>query len=1015
MDPLTAFGLSASIVQFIGFASDLISRSREIYNSSKGCTNETETLDTVYGQLRNLSSSLETSFAQDLVIEEVQEKGIVQHVLAIADLASTCKLNCDRLLETVDELKGKNGAQTRWKSFKLALKTVWKDNKIVELENSLHHTQTTLILHICAMTSYWQGAHQRQLDSLRAENYRISSEQSSRLYDISKGIIELRTKGIKSEHYNNNFTLDDIVLLQTRIAKLSASEKDAAKEHAILTSLSFDSRYARHGSIKEAHRKTLSWVFEDEPARDPEARYASSNLIRWLRNPDGIFWVSGKPGSGKSTLMKYISNHTTTRKTLSQWAYPEPAIVACHYFWSAGTPMQKSHEGLLQTLLYDIFRQLPDLIETTCIERWPNQVEALSREPWTLPELNRVLRRIVDRSDLGVKFCFFVDGLDEYEGDHLDFCQTLKELSKSSHVKLCVSSRSWNIFEDSFGRDEARKLYMHDFTKPDIRSYVESRLREHPRWDEVDAEAEDIKWLVDEITERAAGVFLWVFLVTRELRNGLTEYDSFSDMRRRLDNIPTDLEVFFKQILDSVEPFYHRKLATTLRIALAARQPASFLIYSFHDDEDEDPDYALEFPIEPLSAQKLALRKRQITRRLNGRCRGLLEYNPNSGYVEFLHRTVMDYLHTRKISMYLKSKSPPEFDPYLSLLKAFVAYIKSTKFPETIQRIKFATYSPSKLMFALKEALVYAKNLGKHIAAFEYIEELERCVITMHQTGQAKLNVWTSSPTQSCLFFREPAVEAGLDEYFCHILSKIPGYFLDFQGSDMEHVSVLALCAALKPRCDEIGNSFLSQQVYRRKTIHYSRELAKEPKAWTILLESILPSNPTLALDRSRFAWYLQSRAISMMLKNGADPNAKIYHLGSPGYTVAWLRFSVASFAIPPGSFHETRFMHDLNSFISAGANMRAPVSNPLGECESAPVPSLDAFFTILSEKANDLDRLNAGLLARVTEILMSRARATGVGIDSYWCIIEKAFTLEIISRLRKAFASPDPRKELTQ
>ncbi|KAI0111800.1 hypothetical protein F4814DRAFT_423620 [Daldinia grandis] len=1007
MDPLTAFGLSASIVQFIGFASDLISKSREIHSSSKGSTDEVETLDTVYGQLRNLSSSLETSFQRDLLIEEIKEKEIVHHVLAISDLASTCKLNCDRLLETVRELKGKNGAHTRWKSFKLALKTVWKDNKIADLEQSLHYTQTTLILHICAMTSYWQGVHQRQLDNLRTENYRMRSEQSSKLSDIAKVIIELRARGIKSEHYNSLLTLDDIESLQARIAKLYISQKDAAKEHMIISSLSFDSRATRHCSIKEAHKKTLSWVFDNTQARVSRLGSASDNLIRWLRNPDGIFWVSGKPGSGKSTLMKYISDHPTTIKTLSQWAYPDPVIVACHYFWSAGTSMQKSYQGLLQTLLYDIFRQLPDLIETTCTERWAKPAEAMSHELWTLPELSRVLQRITNRRDLGVRFCFFVDGLDEYEGDHLDFCQMLRELSKSPHVKLCVSSRPWNVFEDSFGRDEARKLYMHDFTRPDIRAYVESRLQEHPRWEEVDAEAEDTSWLIEEITERAAGVFLWVFLVTRELRNGLTEYDSFLDMRRRLNNIPSDLEVFFKQIIDSVEPFYHQKLATTLRIALAARQPASFLIYGFHDDEDEDPDYALKLPMEPLSARRIAIKEKQISRRLNGRCRGLLEFNSNSGYVEFLHRTVMDYLRTQTISLYLESKSPSGFNPTLSLLKAFVAYIKSTKFPEPIDRTQFATYTPSKLMFTLKEALAYAKQLGESTVAFEYIEELENCILTMHRKGQAKFNVWGHSSNQVHLFFREPAVEAGLDEYLRHILSKSPDYFIDFQGSAMEHVSLLALSSALKPRWDELGGSFLSQQARRANAIHYSRELAKVPRAWVILLEYALPLNPIPGSDNSKLAWHIQSGSISMMLKQGADPNARTYHQASSGYTVAWLRFAVASLSLPLGSFHQTKFIHVLNSFISAGANMRAPVSNPLGEGESSPIPGLDAFFNVLLRRASDLDGFNVELLAIVTERLMARARATGMETDSYSSIVEKAFPPEIASRVRTAFTSP--------
>ena len=358
----------------------------------------------------------------------------------------------------------------------------------------------------------------------------------------------------------------------------------------------------------------LEWLLKG----DEES--SKGNLLGWLRKGDGFFWVSGKPGSGKSTPMKFITDQPQTLQALSIWAYPKPAVVARHFFWSAGTPMQKSWQGLLQTLLYEIFRQLPDLIESTCTERWSKTTEELNHDTWHLPELRGILQRIANRENLTTNFCFFIDGLDEFEGDHLEFCGVLQGLSELPYIKLCVSSRPWNVFEDSFGGDASSKLYMNRLTRKDTRSYVESFLQEHPRWKELKVEIENDEWLVDQITERAAGVFLWIFLVTRLLRNGLTEYDSFSDMRKRLENVPTDLEMFFKQILESVEPFYHEKMATTLQIALALRQPAPVAIYRFHDEEHEDEDYALKLPLQPLKPKEVASTQAQIIRRLNGRC-----------------------------------------------------------------------------------------------------------------------------------------------------------------------------------------------------------------------------------------------------------------------------------------------------------------------------------------------------------------------------------------------------------
>jgi hypothetical protein len=43
-------------------------------------------------------------------------------------------------------------------------------------------------------------------------------------------------------------------------------------------------------------------------------------FIEWLASGDGIFHISGKLGSGKSTLMKYLYKHPRTRRELAKWA-----------------------------------------------------------------------------------------------------------------------------------------------------------------------------------------------------------------------------------------------------------------------------------------------------------------------------------------------------------------------------------------------------------------------------------------------------------------------------------------------------------------------------------------------------------------------------------------------------------------------------------------------------------------------------------------------------------------------
>lgn len=390
-----------------------------------------------------------------------------------------------------------------------------------------------------------------------------------------------------------------------------------------------------------------------------------------------------------------------TSRLVAMWAQPYKAIIISHYFWIAGTSLQKSQQGLLQNLLYEIFRQCPDLIKTTCTERWKtcgqNSSASESMTLWSLEELRETLKACVAKDDARLKLCFFIDGLDEYSGNQEDqtrLCQTLKHLATSANVKLCLSSRPWNIFEGEFGL-QFPKVYMQDLTHDDIQKYALSRLQEHTRWSAVSANQSQGQWLISEITAKSNGVFLWVFLVTKLLREGLTNRDTFADLRRRLSSFPSELESFFKAILEAVEPFYHNQMSTALQIANASLEGLlSLLIYSFHFQGYEDADYAINHPIETMKENGIKRIKSDASWYLESRTRGLLEVNPQEGNVTFLHRTVRDFLNTQEMYDYLTAKADPRLDfyPNFSILKSFVSTIKTSSVPSQITRTGFGSF-----------------------------------------------------------------------------------------------------------------------------------------------------------------------------------------------------------------------------------------------------------------------------------------------------------------------------------
>lgn len=237
-------------------------------------------------------------------------------------------------------------------------------------------------------------------------------------------------------------SLSEIEDLQKQFGQLTVAERDISRDLEVVQSLTFENYTDRYHAISEAHLETLRWIFEPQNPVSERLR-----LSTWLREGNGVFWISGKPGSGKSTLMKFIADHNQTQQELSMWAGSQTRVVtSSHYFWWTGTRLQKSQEGLLRMLLYGIFRKCPDLIQRVCGSEWEKttslaQQDGRKTHSWSFDNLRAIIQSLAKNPPLHTKFCFFIDGLDEYEGDHLDICKVLKDLAGLQSVKICVSSR----------------------------------------------------------------------------------------------------------------------------------------------------------------------------------------------------------------------------------------------------------------------------------------------------------------------------------------------------------------------------------------------------------------------------------------------------------------------------------------------------------------------------------------------------------------------------------------------
>lgn len=151
--------------------------------------------------------------------------------------------------------------------------------------------------------------------------------------------------------------------------------------------------------------------------------------------------------------------------------------------------MERLYEGLLRSIIYDVLRQCPDLIRAVSGPRWNFSLgqelgSDMGLAAWSMKELRECVkcftRNATWHATSHLRFCFYVDGLDEYDGDHEDTIGLLHDSAKAENIKICASSHPWEIFINSFVasvRDQyALTLHLH--TRPDMEKVIKQELHE---------------------------------------------------------------------------------------------------------------------------------------------------------------------------------------------------------------------------------------------------------------------------------------------------------------------------------------------------------------------------------------------------------------------------------------------------------------------------------------------------------------------------------------------------------
>ncbi|KAI0420564.1 hypothetical protein F5X98DRAFT_11335 [Xylaria grammica] len=392
------------------------------------------------------------------------------------------------------------------------------------------------------------------------------------------------------------------------IDKPSNASVEVDQRRELLESLHFEQMDAREWSIKKELARTCEWFL-----KTPE--YVDWTHEDALHDDHNFLWIKGKPGAGKSTLMKFLLGRLRDR---TRQAGSEEVLLS-FFFNARGHDLEKTTVGLYRSLLLQLLEARTDLQYVL------DKVRIGHR--WAIESLKFVFGEAV-RGLGGDSLICLVDALDECEEAQIrDLVSFLSgpDIIRNG-VRICFASRHYPhvsvktaievVLESQIGHDK------------DIASYLNSALiiKDSPL-------AEQIRC---DLQKKASGIFMWVVLVVDILNR---EYDAGRQhsLRRRIQQLPDDLHELFRSILTR-DNNNMDGLLLCIQWVLFAQQPLT----------PKQLYFAILSGLEPgdlESCHSDAISEDNIKKYILNNSKGLAESTESEiPTVQFIHESVRDFL-----------------------------------------------------------------------------------------------------------------------------------------------------------------------------------------------------------------------------------------------------------------------------------------------------------------------------------------------------------------------------------
>ncbi|KAJ1326978.1 ankyrin repeat domain-containing protein 50 [Microdochium nivale] len=389
------------------------------------------------------------------------------------------------------------------------------------------------------------------------------------------------------------------------------------KIQRFIRSFAFAEMHDRRHDIAPAHGETCRWLLTQQG-------YCDWLDVSKCASHHGSLWIRGKPGAGKSTLMKFVLDEMSKDSDSS-------TVVISFFFHKDGSEMQKSIRGLYQSLILQLLIRFPYLQTLLLEDRM--RADPTPIQYWTVSALQALLLKAV-YSIRDTRLLCLIDAVDECESDEIrQMISFFGSLSASAAFKdlpfyICYSSRHYPHIAAHRGVE--LDLDNQEGHERDITNYTKSRLNK--RSDTFTQELET------EVMKKASGVFLWAVEVISELNQQFDRGDDPTALRQVLHQSSSTMHTLFRDCLMRGEDTRDQTLSCLQCVLYATRPltPTELYLAVYSGTGTAKPN---------LTASDGHVSTKAAAAFVRDASKGLLEVT-RSGHpvVQFIHESAIDFL-----------------------------------------------------------------------------------------------------------------------------------------------------------------------------------------------------------------------------------------------------------------------------------------------------------------------------------------------------------------------------------